>query len=322
MLTAAAATATAGLIFFESVADDIVEIKGIEKLPEPEAGKKYTIMLLGSDYREGAAEEDQRSDTTMLLRLDPDKGVISLLSLPRDLLVDIPGYGTDKLNAAYSYGGPKLTLETVRAFTGLDINEVIDVDFQGFADAVDAVGCVYIDVDQDYFLPPGTGVTEIDINAGYQRLCGLKALQYVRYRHTDNDIVRGARQQAFLREARQRIDISSLVLGGGGRDLLEAFVDNTRSTIDGGDEVRGIATSLFDLRGGSVTQLEVEGDLGPIDISASEDEVKRIVDKFLGGDGPDDGDQGSGGKQQQATAATGRGPMAAAARRQGRRRRR
>jgi LCP family protein required for cell wall assembly len=265
--------------------------------------------MLGSDQREGALEDDKRSDTTMLLRLDPEDGVISLLSLPRDLSVSIPGYGQDKLNAAYSAGGPELVLKTVANLTGLEINEVIDVDFQGFADAVDAIECVYIDVDQDYLIPPGTGVAEIDINSGYQRLCGLKALQYVRYRHTDNDIVRGARQQAFLREARQKIDISSLVLGGGGQALLEAFVNNTRSTIDGGGDVRDIATSLFDLRSASVNQVDVEGDLGGElgeSITATQDEVNRAVEKFLGKGTdseeaeeepePDDGDQGGGEK--------------------------
>jgi len=282
VVTVAAATASAGLIFFEDVADDIVDIPDLD-LPAPEEGEPYTILLLGSDQRSEAAPEDQRSDTTMLLRLDPDQGVISLLSFPRDLLVEIPGYGSDKLNAAYSAGGPKLTTKTVKQLTDLPINGVIDVDFQGFADAVNAVDCVYIDVDQDYFIPEGTGVSAIDVNAGYQRLCGLKALQYVRYRHTDNDIVRAARQQSFLREARQRIDVGQLLLGGGGGDLLSAFVDNTRSTIDGGGEVRDIATSLFDLRGASVNQIEVSGDLGATDIHATADEINRAVAKFLNG---------------------------------------
>src|SRR5204862_94917 len=72
-------------------------------------------------------------------------------------------------------------------------------------------GCVYVDIDHHYYIPPDSGVAEIDILAGYQRLCGLKALQYVRYRHTDNDLVRSARQQGFLREARQQVPTSKLV---------------------------------------------------------------------------------------------------------------
>ena len=95
----------------------------------------------------------------MLLRLDPDKDAIAVMSIPRDLKVEIPGYGTGKFNAAYSYGGPKLTLQVVKELTGLQINHVVNVDFLGFVRAVDAIGCVYVDVDRRYYhsnagLPP------------------------------------------------------------------------------------------------------------------------------------------------------------------------
>ncbi len=302
----AAATASAGLIFFDDVAGQIKPLPKIPVPPAPKPGDPYTILLLGSDHRSGWAADDRRSDTTMLLRLDPKQGVISLLSLPRDLAVEIPGYGTDKLNAAYTYGGPKLTLRTVKRLTGLQINGVVDVDFQGFADAVNAIGCVYIDVDQKYYVPPGSGYAEIDINAGYQRLCGLKALQYVRYRHTDNDIVRGARQQAFLREARHQVDVGQLVLGGGGSDLLKAFVDNTRSTIQDGGQVRSIARSLFDLRNASVEQVSVSGDLGPTDIHATQAEIDRAVQKFLTGGG-DESSSGSGSANNKHHGGKGKG---------------
>ena len=237
----------------------------------------------------------------MLLRLDPDRDLISLLSLPRDLLVSIPGVGYDKLNVAYTEGGPRLVLKTVRLLTGIEINEVVDVDFQGFADAVDSVGCVFVDVDREYFAPPEAGYAEIDINAGYQRLCGLKALQYVRYRHTDNDVVRAARQQAFLREARRRIGLGDLVLGGGGSELIDAFTENTRSTIDGADALRRIARSLFELRGAPVDQIRISGDLGPRDIRVESREVDRAVDRFLGTGGdfgaePSDTDGSPGGR--------------------------
>ena len=143
----------------------------------------------------------------MLLRLDPDREAIAVMSIPRDLKVEIPGYGTDKFNAAYTYGGPKLTLQVVKELTGLQINHVVNVDFLGFVRAVDAIGCVYIDVDRRYYhsnvgLPASEQYSEINIKPGYQLLCGKKALQYVRYRHTDTDIVRSARQQDFLSAAR------------------------------------------------------------------------------------------------------------------------
>ena len=139
------------------------------------------------------------------------------MSIPRDLKVEIPGYGTDKFNAAYAFGGPKLTLRVVKELTGLQINHVVNVDFLGFVRAVDAIGCVCADVDRRYYhsnvgVPPSEQYSEINIKPGYQLLCGKNALAYVRYRHTDTDLVRSARQQDFLREARQRVPISDLVV--------------------------------------------------------------------------------------------------------------
>ena len=87
----------------------------------------------------------------MLLRLDPDNDAIALMSIPRDLKVEIPGFGTDKFNAAYAYGGPKLTLRVVKELTGLQINHIVNVDFLGFAARVNAIGCVYVDVDRRYY---------------------------------------------------------------------------------------------------------------------------------------------------------------------------
>ena len=85
----------------------------------------------------------------------------------------------------------------------MTINSVIDVNFNGFQRAVNYIKGVYVDVDQHYNNPEGTGFAAIDIQPGYQRLVGSDALAYVRYRHTDSDIFRNARQQEFLRQARQ-----------------------------------------------------------------------------------------------------------------------
>ena len=173
----------------------------------------------------------------MLLRLDPDKDAIAVMSIPRDLKVEIPGYGTGKFNEAYAYGGPKLTLQTVKELTGLPINHVVNVDFLGFVRAVDAIGCVYVDVDRRYFhsnagLPPSEQYSEINVQPGYQLLCGKKALQYVRYRHTDTDIVRSARQQDFISAARQRISVQDLVFDQS--DLIDIFTEYTTSDISDG----------------------------------------------------------------------------------------
>jgi LCP family protein required for cell wall assembly len=168
----------------------------------------------------------------MLIRLDPDQAVTSVLSLPRDLKVLIPGHGLDKINDAYSLGGPTLTLQTIEQLTGLRVNHVVNVNFHGFKEAVDAVGCVYLDVDRRYLhsnrgVPIGQRYSAIDVQPGYQRLCGADALAYVRYRHTDSDIVRAARQQDFLRAAKDQVSSSQLV--GQRARLVDIFATNTQT---------------------------------------------------------------------------------------------
>src|SRR5918992_1550133 len=158
------------------------------ELAEAEPGKPQTIMIIGSDKRARTARDAEdgygRSDTVILVRLDPDKEATAIMSLPRDLKVEIPGHGTDKLNAAYSLGGLKLTLKTVKQFTGLSINHVVNIDFGGFRRAINALNCVYADIDRRYF-NDNTGPEQyatIDLRPGYQKLCGQDALDYVRFR--------------------------------------------------------------------------------------------------------------------------------------------
>ena len=149
------------------------------------------------------------------------------MSLPRDLAVTIPGYADNtKINQAYDEGGAALTLDTVKLLfsnaTGreMTINSVIDVNFNGFQRAVNYVGGVYVDVDRHYNNPEGTGFAAIDIQPGYQRLVGSDALAYVRYRHTDSDIFRNARQQEFLRQAAQQPAVDKLKSVGEAEDFL------------------------------------------------------------------------------------------------------
>ncbi|MDQ6731189.1 MAG: LCP family protein [Actinomycetota bacterium] len=114
----------------------------------------------------------------------------------------IPGVGVAKLNGADSAGGPNLLVKVLKGqvFPGLRINHIVDVNFGGFQKLVDAIECVYSDIDHRcYNNTAVTGYSSIDIQAGYQKLCGLNALQFVRFRHTDSDLVRNARQQDFLR---------------------------------------------------------------------------------------------------------------------------
>jgi LCP family protein required for cell wall assembly len=211
-------------------------------LDNVDGGGPQTILLIGSDRRfsdrkvKGAA----RSDTLMLVRLDPNKEATAVMSIPRDLKVDIPGYGSDKINAAFSIGGPKLTLETVRDLLGIEINHIIEVNFGGFQRAVNRLGCVYVDVDHRYYhsnvgLAPAAQYAEIDIKPGYQKLCGQKSLDLVRFRHADSDFVRSARQQDFLRQAKGQFSLSSLL--GDRQELVRIFARYTRTDVRSNDAI-------------------------------------------------------------------------------------
>jgi polyisoprenyl-teichoic acid--peptidoglycan teichoic acid transferase len=240
-------------------------------------------MILGSDRRprnnvEGAG--GARSDTIMLVRLDPGKDATAILSLPRDLKVEIPGHGADKINAAYELGGPKLTLTTVKAVTGLPVNHVVNVAFQGFWRAVNAVGCVYVDIDRRYF-NDSAAYAYIDVQPGYQRMCGRKALQYVRFRHEDTDIVRAARQQDFLRQAKQQIAASDLIEK---RDRLVTIFGRNTST-DTALRSRSEVLRLLKLALFSATQpireVRFQGAIGPSFVESSPEQMQAMVQEFL-----------------------------------------
>ena len=111
------------------------------------AGRPVNIMIIGSDRRAGQPDVGARSDTLMVVRLDPQTGSISMLSVPRDLMVTIPGYGPNKINAAYSFGGARLSLEVVKQLLGIPINDFIDMNFDGFTQVVNKLGGAYLMID-------------------------------------------------------------------------------------------------------------------------------------------------------------------------------
>ena len=301
----ATATSVAFLVYLDDIGDRIGKDKefseGVigDQLSEVE-GDEQTILILGSDKRSTAPGDPGRSDTTMLLRVDPDKNFLALLSLPRDLWVEIPGYGEQKLNAAYSFGeqfeskkgergGPGVTLETVKELLGIDINHIVNIDFSGFYKAVNAIGCVYVDVDRHYYNPEGGDYDDIDIEAGYTQLCGYEALDYVRYRHNDNDIVRGARQQQFLSQARQQIPPRSLLPPPfGDAELIDIFTDYTTSDIDSAPTIVEMLRSFVDVRDAPVRQVDLENTFDTIGgasvVISTKDQIDAAVDQFLGKD--------------------------------------
>ena len=170
-----------------------------------------TILVIGTDGGKAPGRQDaRRSDSLLLLRTDPSTHRLSYLSIPRDLRVDIPGYGSAKINAANQFGGPALTIATVRALTGLPIDHVVVFDFDGFRELIDALGGIEIDVPRriesnpfDCPYKPARCRTWDGwrFGKGKQHMDGQRALVYARIRtnrlnSADNDVTRGARQQA------------------------------------------------------------------------------------------------------------------------------
>ncbi|HKO37416.1 MAG TPA: LCP family protein [Solirubrobacterales bacterium] len=295
VMVSAATTASATLLYLDDIADKIkpgndkLQKKLNRFLADAESGGAQTFLMIGSDKRAGAefAEDKGRSDTAMLVRLDPDKDLISMMSIPRDLKVEIPGVGTGKFNEAYFYGGTKLTLQVVKELTGLPINHIVNVDFLGFAQGVYALGCVYVDVDRRYYhsnegVPPSEQYAEINVTPGYQLMCGKKALDYVRYRHTDTDIVRSARQQDFLSAARQRISVKDIVFDG--EDLVDVFTEYTTSDISKGSELLEVLKLVAASRNATINEVDFPAELGPSFVYTTPEAVDRAVREFLGGD--------------------------------------
>ena len=286
---AATATSVAFVNEVDQVVNAFQEGTGLDlsgELAEADVGKPQTIMLIGSDARAKGArdfESGARSDTLILVRLDPAKKRTALLSLPRDLKVEIPGHGTDKLNAAYSVGGPKLTLKTVKQLTGLTVNHVINVDFKGFREGVNAIGCVYADIDRRYF-NDNVGVAEpyatIDVPQGYQKLCGQDALDYVRYRHEDTDIVRGARQQDFLRQAKEQTGVGDIV--DDRRKLTKIFGRYTDSDIRSRKSVVRLLRLVAASASNPIVEVRFEGKVGASYVTASEKKIQKMTENFLG----------------------------------------
>ncbi len=191
-------------------------------------GGPQTFLVLGSDRRSKSKNSFERnaephSDTILLVRFDPEQGQTSILSIPRDLMVNIRTpeggyYPNEKINAAYTLGsklkgvdgGSALAAETIEreVFPDLKLNGIIDVNFAGFINVVDTLGCAYVNVDHRYLGGGALGedFSAINLQPGYQKLCYNNALSYVRFRHFDSDFVRVARQQDFLRDLREQVN--------------------------------------------------------------------------------------------------------------------
>jgi len=174
-----------------------------QALVTPAKGEAYYVLVVGSDTR--ITGEDGRSDTIMLCRIDPNTKQVSILSIPRDTKVDLPGHGTQKINAAMAFDGPAGAVNAISAFVGVPIAHYVEIDFSGFKDIVDALGGVTVNV------PANTTYDGVTVPSGKQTLNGDQALVFVRCRKTyaTGDFQRTANQRQLLKAVSKQILSSS-----------------------------------------------------------------------------------------------------------------
>ena len=218
-------------------------------------------LLVGSDSRTGLSEKDVerlgtggdlgtvRTDTIMLMHL-PMRGKPTLVSIPRDSYVAVPGYGYDKINAAFAIGGPELLVETVEQNTGLRVDRYAEIGMGGLAGVVDAAGGVEICVAE----PIDDPLANINLQPGCQTMDGATALGYVRTRATaQGDLDRVARQREFMTTLVERV-LSPGVLLNPFRMARLLWASPALLTVDSGDHVWNLARIVLALRGGLETE--------------------------------------------------------------------
>ncbi len=204
----------------ENVNQDLLDV-----LDEPYVGDPFYMLLLGVDrsqWRENSEEyagDNFRSDSMILARVDPKEQIVTLVSLHRDTLIDMGKYGKNKLNAAHALGGPALAVDVVSKFAGVPISYYAEIDFDGFAAVIDALGGVEVDVAMEIDDDEAGG----HVDAGLQTLDGYEALILCRSRHAYDDYGDGDRYRA----ANQRLVIEAIA-----NKLLEADPVTIASTVE------------------------------------------------------------------------------------------
>jgi len=277
------ANGTVSVVSHRSAAVQKVVTETTKELRPALPGRPMNILLIGSD-KSTVPGDPGRSDTQILVRLDPQTKSISMLSLPRDLRVLIPDHGYDKMNAAYAYGGPPLVVKTFKEITGLPINHFVEINFAGFWHVVNILGGVYISIDHRYYVPESADYKSIDIQPGYQLIRGHDALDFVRFRHDQlGDFTRMQRQQLFLKEMQRQSGRWSKdwnkVLG-----LIKAVTGQTTSDIDSLKRLQPLVELIFQVDTSKINTVHLEGSTPMINgvsyVEATQAEIDKAVADF------------------------------------------
>ena len=292
-----AATVAAGALWLASVngRTSVVDAEGNKvdmDLAPKIADEPYTVLILGYDDDEWGTS---RSDTIMLARIDEKAGKVWLLSLPRDIRVDIPGYGYQKLNAAFALGGPQLAVQTVEGMTDIRINHYMGMEMMGFVDVVDALGGVQIDV--PFYIEAGGELWEQPIQPGLQTLDGWQSLWFVRtrYQFTDQDIQRTKNQQYFLKalaEQAAHTPITKIV------SVVDAVSNMVQSDMNLVELVR-MARALQSVGADNIYTATAPGEWQEPYLLLTEPDfghlIRRLMNGMPIGEDEDDAVEGSGG---------------------------
>ena len=269
----------------------------------PESGlllsHSTTVLLLGTDNSQiGGRTGDRHSDSILLLRTDPARHRLFYLSIPRDLVAPIPGYSTQKINAAFQIGGPALAIKTLRQFTGTDINHLVVVNFADFKDLIDALGGIDVNVPApirsnrfDCPYPTQARCSKWQgwrFPKGTQHMSGQRALIYSRIRENmlnpaETDVTRGSRQQIVMDALASKFTSPSTLIG---------------LPFDGGTLAKPLTT---DLTAGQLMQLgwvkfrasastsvhcRLGGDLGGSGTGSPSEDNPATIAMFLGRSAP------------------------------------
>lgn len=299
-----ALAAVAGALYVRSINTKMqANIKTDEKAndalakPKPEErDEAFYMLLMGVDSRE--IGEASRSDTLIIARVDPKQQRITLVSIPRDTRVSIPGHGKTKINAAHAYGGPALVIETVTDITGLPISHYAEVDFKGFKDVVDALGGVTVTVPEDIYDMKAANHVEsaARLKAGTQVLDGAHALTFARSRQFPRgDLQRIENQQTFLKAVLKEALKPSNVLRL--PSVVNAIAESMTTDMSVGD-LLSIANQMKGMNGDALEAVTMPGEPQMIGggsyVIMDEEGFAAMIERVKAGQPAEAPDSGSG----------------------------
>lgn len=272
-------------------------LMGLELLPRPPGDPRFgwplhlrervNVLLIGTDVtlntRRQVIPNLARADTLILMSFDPLTRTASFLSIPRDTRTSLPGHGISKINAAYAYGGVRLTVRAVEALLGVRVPYFLKMGADSFARLVDALGGVWVDVEKDMFYRDWWGSLTIDLRRGYQLLSGEQAMGYARFRMDAlGDIGRIQRQQKVIRALFVRLREPQTLLRA--PELVEWYRTRTYTNLS----LQKVLTIAWFLRGLSSDRIRVvtlPGRFTPLFWQPDEARVREVVlEMFYGVD--------------------------------------